>query len=151
MGLAPNIRSTARRHLAPALGAGLAVALVMGAPQAQASEGGASLYLLGSGGPGNAVMPPLRGVFFDNEVYYYKGELGGTKKIPLGGNVVAGVDAKILADFATVLWVPTTDLHGVTVGLGAALPVGNADVDADLFITGPRGNKVGGSVNDSAT
>lgn len=150
MGFEPNIRSRARR-LVQGLGVGLAVVLAAGAQQAQASEGGASLYLLGSGGPGNAVMPPLRGVFFDNELYYYKGSLGGTKQIPLGGNVVAGVDAKILADFATVLWVPTTDLHGVTVGLGAALPVGNADVDADVFITGPRGNQVGGSVGDSAT
>jgi hypothetical protein len=67
MGFEPNIRSTARR-LVQGLGVGLVVALAAGAHQAQASEGGASLYLLGSGGPGNAVMPPLRGVFFDNEV-----------------------------------------------------------------------------------
>jgi hypothetical protein len=151
MGFASNIRSAFSRRSLQGLGAGMVLTLAIGAHQAQASEGGASLYLLGSGGPGNAVMPPLRGVFFDNEVYYYKGELGGTKSIPLGGNVVAGVDAKILADFATVLWVPTTDLHGVTVGLGAALPVGNADVNADVFLTGPRGAQVGGSVGDSAT
>jgi len=150
MGLTPNIRSTAR-CVALALGAGLVAALAAGAPQAQASEGGASLYLLGTGGPGNAIMPPLKGVFFDNEIYYYEGDLGGTKSLPLGGNVVAGVNAKILADFATVLWVPTTDLHGVTVALGAALPVGNVDVDADVFLSGPRGNQVGSGVGDSAT
>ncbi|WP_082554673.1 SphA family protein [Caulobacter sp. Root1455] len=150
MGQEPNVRSAARR-LVQGLGVGLSLALAAGAHQAQASESGASLYLLGSGGPGNAVMPPLRGVFFDNELYYYKGSLSGAKQLPLGGNVVAGVDADILADFATVLWVPTTDLHGVTVGLGAALPVGNVDVDADVFLTGPRGAQVGGGVGDSAT
>jgi hypothetical protein len=154
MGLEPNIRSAApraaSRRLGQALGAGLIVALAAGAHQAQASEGGASLYLLGTGGPGNAIMPPLKGVFFDNEVYYYKGSSSGGKPFPIGGNVVAGLDAKILADFATVLWVPTTDLGGVTVALGAALPFGEPDVGVDVVITGPRGNQVGVSASDSA-
>jgi hypothetical protein len=79
MGPEPNSRSAARR-LVQALGAGLVVALAAGAHQAQASEGGASLYLLGTGGPGNAVMPPLQGVFFDNQVYYYKGSGSGDKQ-----------------------------------------------------------------------
>jgi len=150
MGLTPNIRSAAR-PAALALGAGLVLVLAAGAQQAQASEGGASLYLLGSGGPGNAIMPPLRGVFFDNEVYYYKGGASSGKQFTVGGNVVAGLDAKILADFATVLWVPTTNLNGVTVALGAALPVGNADVDVNAVITGPHGNQIGRSASDSAT
>ncbi len=154
MGLEPNIRSAARRVVArravQALGAGLAVVLTAGAHQAQASEGGASLYLLGTGGPGNAIMPPLKGVFFDNQVYYYKGSGSGDKQFPIGGKVVTGLDAKILADFATVLWVPTTDLGGVTVALGAALPVGEPDVDVNLVLTGPRGNEIGLSASDSA-
>ncbi len=154
MGFAPNIRSAIRsvaaRHLAGGLTAGLVLALAAGAHQAQASEGGASLYLLGSGGPGNAIMPPLKGVFFDNQVYYYKGSGSADKQFVVGGNVVSGLDAKILADFATVLWVPTTDLHGVTVAFGAALPVGEPDVDVNVLLTGPRGNQVGVSASDSA-
>jgi hypothetical protein len=153
MGLEPNIRSDARRvvaRLVQALGAGVVVALGAGAHQAQASEGGTSLYLLGTGGPGNAVMPPLRGVFFDNQVYYYKGGASRGRQFTVGGNVVAGLDATILADFATVLWVPTTDLGGVTVALGAVLPFGEPDVTVDALITGPRGNQIGGSVSDSA-
>jgi hypothetical protein len=154
MGLEPNIRSAARRvaarRLVQALSAGLAVALTAGAHQAQASENGASLYLLGTGGPGAAVMPPLRGVFFDNEVYYYNASSGGKKQFPLGGHVVAGLDAKVLADFATVLWVPTTDLHGVTVAFGAALPFGEPDVQVDEVITGPHGAQIGLSASDSA-
>ncbi|MBO9560359.1 MAG: transporter [Caulobacter sp.] len=150
MGLAPNIRSAARR-LAPALGAGLVIALAAGAQQAQASEGGASLYLLGTGGPGAAVMPPLKGVYFDNVAYYYKGSMSGGKQIPLGGSIVGGLDADILADFATVLWVPTANPGGVTVALGAALPVGNVDVDVDVRLTGPRGAQISGATGDSAT
>lgn len=151
MGFEPNNRSAATRRLVQGMAAGLVLALAAGAHQAQASEGGASLYLLGSGGPGNAVMPPLKGVFFDNEVYYYKGSSSGGKSFVVGGNVVAGLDAKILADFATVLWVPTTDLNGVTVAFGAALPVGQADVDVNVVVSGPRGNQVGRSASDDAT
>ncbi|MBO9709298.1 MAG: transporter [Caulobacter sp.] len=154
MDFAPNIQSAGRsaiRRLAPALGAGLLLAAMAGAQQAQASEGGASLYLLGSGGPGAAILPPLKGVYFDNEVYYYKGSGSGDKRFTVGGNVVAGLNAKILADFATVLWVPETNLGGATIAIGGALPVGNADVDASTVITGPRGNSIGRSASDSAT
>ena len=149
MGFEPNTRSAARR-LVQGVGACFVLTLAAGAHQAQASEGGASLYLLGSGGPGAAVMPPLKGVFFDNEAYYYKGSGSGGKRFVVGGNVVAGLDAKILADFATVLWVPTTDLNGVTVAFGAALPVGEPDVDVNVVVSGPRGNQVGVSASDSA-
>jgi len=151
MGFEPNNRSAFTRRLVQGAAAGLVLALAAGAQQAQASEGGASLYLLGSGGPGNAIMPPLKGVFFDNEAYYYKGSGSGGKSFVVGGNVVAGLDAKILADFATVLWVPTTDLNGVTVAFGAALPVGQVDVDANVVLSGPRGRQIGVSASDDAT
>lgn len=117
---------------------------------AQASEGGASLYLLGSGGPESAVLPPLEGVFFDNTVYYYSGQMGGSKLLPIGGSVVAGIDATIVADFATVLWVPTTDFAGGVLALGAALPVGQPSVDVSAVVTGPLGAQVGVSASDDA-
>jgi hypothetical protein len=155
MGFESNIRSAAgrvvTRRFVQALGVGLVVALAAGGHLAHASEGGASLYLLGTGGPANAVMPPLRGVFLDNEAYYYKGSGSGGKSFVVGGNVVAGLDAKILADFPTVLWVPTTNLNGVTVAFGAIVPVGNVDVDANAVLSGPRGGQIGVSAGDSAT
>ena len=97
----------------PRLLAITAIVAAAGAPEeAAASEGGASFYLLGSGGPGAAVLPPLRGVFFDNTAFYYHGEAEAERQFVIGGNVVAGVDATIVADFATVMWVPTTDFAG---------------------------------------
>jgi hypothetical protein len=129
----------------------LAVALAGAAwaQQAQASEGGASLYLLGSGGPGAAIMPPLKGVFLDNEVYYYSGSAKGGKAFTVGGNVVAGLDATIVADFATVLWAPTTNFAGGTLALGGSLPVGEPDVDVSAVLSGPLGNQIGLSASDS--
>jgi hypothetical protein len=136
----------AQRRAALAL-AGVAV---LGAGEAQASEGGASLYLLGSGGPGAAVLPPVEGVFFDNTFYWYDGKAEAAREFVLNGKVVLGLEATIAADFATVLWVPSTDLLGGTFAVGAALPVGVPDVTAGAVLTGPRGNTVGVSRQDSA-
>jgi hypothetical protein len=45
-----------------------AAGVLLGAP-ARATENGASFYLLGSGGPQAAVVPPLPGVFFSNTTW----------------------------------------------------------------------------------
>lgn len=139
------------RRYRPLLALGLAAGGLLGLAQpASADEGGASVYLLGSGGPGTAIMPPVKGVFFSNSLYYYSGEAGGDKQFPIGGSVVADLNAAITADFATVLWVPSTDFAGGTLALGATLPVGEVDIDVSGVISGPAGGGVGVSKNDSA-
>ena len=87
---------------------------------AQATEGGASFYLLGSGGPGAAVLPPVRGLFFDNTFLHYQGDASAERQFVVGGTLVAGLDASITADFATILWVPTTNFVGETLAIGGA-------------------------------
>jgi hypothetical protein len=118
--------------------AAAAVALVAANP-AHADEGGASVYLLGSGGPGAAVLPPLEGIFFENDLYYYDASASAERQFVIGGNLVAGLDATILADFASLAWVPTTNFAGGTLLVGAALPVGAPSVEVDAVITGPGG------------
>jgi hypothetical protein len=142
-------RNPRRRAGTPALLA-IALAGVCTATPAAASEGGASLYLLGSGGPGAAVVPPVEGVFFNNMFYFYDGSAEAEKQFVVGGKVVAGLDATIAADFATVLWVPSTNVLGGTFAIGAALPVGVPDVTASAVLTGPGGGTVGVSRQDSA-
>jgi hypothetical protein len=119
-----------------------AAALILVAMPAHASEGGASFYLLGSGGPGAGVLPPLRGVFFDNTAMYYHGETKGDRQFVVGGNLVAGLDVTMLADFATVLWVPSTDFAGGTLAVGGAFAAGRPDAKVSAVITGPRGGQV---------
>src|SRR6476659_6158550 len=102
----------------------MALSLMCLAGKAQASEGGASFYLLGSGGPGAAILPPIRGIFFDNTLLHYSGKSQGSKNFVIGGNLVAGLRAKIDADFATVLWVPSTDFAGGSLAIGGALAGG---------------------------
>ena len=117
---------------------------------ARASEAGASLYLLGSGGPEAAVTPPVVGVFADDTVYVYDGSAKGGAQFPIGGNVVAGLRATIVADFATVVWVPSTDFAGGTLMFGGALPIGDPLVDVSAVVTGPRGRSFGLSRSDHA-
>ena len=131
------------------LSIGISGALLAASP-AYASEGGASFYLLGSGGPGAAILPPVRGIFFDNTFLHYRGHSNGERQFPVGGNLVAGLRAKIDADFATILWVPTTDFAGGTLGIGGAVAGGKVGADVDAVITGPRGNQVTISKSDSA-
>jgi hypothetical protein len=128
----------------------IALAGTCAATPATASEGGASLYLLGSGGPGAAVLPPVEGVFFDNTFYFYDASAEAEREFVIGGNVVLGLDATIAADFATVLWVPSTDVLGGTFAIGAALPVGVPDVTASAVLTGPGDATIGVSRQDSA-
>ncbi len=124
------------------------VLLFVAAQPAQASEGGASFYLLGSGGPANAVLPPIEGIFFDNTFYYYSGKAGGGREFVVGGRVVAGLEAKIAADFATLLWVPSTDVLGGTLALGGAFAAGRPKVKVDAVLTGPGGGQIEISARD---
>lgn len=139
-----------RRRFARAAALGALAAGVMWAGAAQATEGGASLYLLGSGGPEAAITPPLQGVYVDDTYYAYVGSAGGGKQFEVGGNLVANLHVNIEADFPTVVWVPSTDFVGGTFVIGGALPVGRTGVDVSGIITGPLGRRFGVSTSDSA-
>jgi len=116
---------------------------------ANATESGASLYLLGSGGPGAAVMPPVEGVFFDKTIYVYDGDASARRQFPLNGNIVAGLDETIVASFDTILAVPSTDFLGGTLAVGLTLPLGAPIVDVDAVLTGPGGGSVSRGRHDS--
>ncbi|EJL34163.1 transporter [Novosphingobium sp. AP12] len=107
--------------------------------QASAAEGGSTVYLLGSGGAEAAVLPPVEGLFLDNTYYYYDGDIAADRSLVVGGNVVLGLDATIVAQFTTALWVPSTKFLGGTVAMGLTLPVGAPMVKASAVLSGPGG------------
>lgn len=139
-----------RRLLTPAALLPIALGMCLAAAPAIASESGTSFYLLGSGGPGNAILPPVRGVYFDNSFYFYDGSAAGNRQFVIGGNVVAGLDATVAADFPTVLWVPSTDVLGGTLAIGGTLPVGEPSIDVNAILTAPGGGQIGLRRSDSA-
>jgi hypothetical protein len=114
----------------------------------QAAEGGAGFYLLGSKGPAAAIMPPP-GVFFQNDLYLYLGELGGGTQLPTGGKIAVGVDGKAAIEIPTVIWVLPEDVMGGRLGLSASLPVGWKETSADLTLNRPLGGVISGSTTDA--
>jgi hypothetical protein len=133
---APSAPARAGRALACA--AVLTVAALSGAA---ASEGGASLFVPGLNVPTAGVLPPP-GVFFDNQVYLYSGELSGGRSTALGGNIVAGVKVNLWADFMTGLWVAPADVLGGNLGFSVSVPFGQPTVRAGAILNGPIINRL---------
>ncbi|TNM64775.1 SphA family protein [Aliirhizobium smilacinae] len=115
---------------------------------ALAAENGAGFYLLGSKGPAAAITPPP-GVYFQNDIWIYSGNLGGGRALPRGGQVAVGVDGDAVLEAPTFLWVLPEELFGGSVGLSATIPFGWMKTSADLTLTGPGGGVLGGNVTDT--
>jgi hypothetical protein len=136
-----------KRHLKVATVGLFAGAAALLPGLALAAEGGAGFYLLGSKGPAAAITPPP-GVFFQNDVYIYSGDLGGGRALPTGGKLAVGVEGKAAIEIPTVLWVLPEEVMGAHLGLSASLPVGWKNTDADLTFAGPLGGSATGSISD---
>jgi hypothetical protein len=125
-----------------------ATALSTLAPAAMAAESGAGFYLLGSKGPAAAIMPPP-GVFFQNDIYYYSGSLGGGKSLPTGGRVAVGVDGKAAIDVPTLIWVLPEEIAGGHLGLSGTVPFGWKDTSANLIVNGPNVGSRSAGIGDA--
>lgn len=133
------------RLLAASAGACFALAI-----PAHADEGGASVYLMGTGGPGVAIQPPLEGVYLDNTFYFYRGSTEANRSLVIGGNIVANVDATITADFVTALAAPSTNFLGGTLSMGVTVPIAAPMIDASATLTGPGGGQITRNIHDAA-
>ncbi|AOF92481.1 transporter [Sinorhizobium sp. RAC02] len=135
-----HMKTTARLVLA-------GTTLCLAAP-VHAAEGGAGFYLLGSKGPAAAILPPP-GVFFQNDIYIYSGDLGGGTELPTGGKIAVGVDGSAIVEVPTVIWVLPEEVIGGHLGLSASLPFGWKKTSAEATRTGPLGGIATGSVTDT--
>ena len=127
------------RHVASVLAVGISGGLLVGqfVGQAQATEGGASLFIPGGHGPGAGIVPPP-GFYFANDFFTYSGEISGGRRIQIGGAVLADVQTELRADFATATWVTPLDILGGRVAFGLSLPFGIPRVSAGILIEAPR-------------
>jgi hypothetical protein len=129
--------------------AAIAIAAMMTAPAiGHAAEGGAGFCLLGSTGAAAAITPPP-GVYFQNDICYYSGDLGGGKALPAAGQLAVGVEGKAAIEIPTLIWILPEDMAGGHLGLSATIPFGWKKTDADVTLSGPRGGTGTGSVSDS--
>ncbi|WP_457585768.1 SphA family protein [Ensifer canadensis] len=139
------MRSAARLLATVGLGAGVFSSVLLGAEAVQAAENGAGFYLLGARGPMAGLLAPP-GTYIQNDTYFYFGELGGSRQLPVGGQVVADVDVKLIADFVTGLWVLPEDVMGGNLGFSAIVPFGGPKVDASVSLPGELSRGVEDSI-----
>lgn len=124
-----------------------AIPAVMPPTLSNAAEGGVGFYLLGSKGPAAAVTPPP-GVYFQNDLYFFTGDVGAGRQLPTGGKLAIGVDGSAIIELPTLIWVLPEEIAGGHLGLTASLPIGWKKTSADLTVAGPLGGSGGASVRD---
>jgi hypothetical protein len=130
-----------RKRLMPS-GVAAAVAVCFASNPVYAVEGGASFYLLGGKLPLSGVVPGP-GMYFQNDVYLYSGSAGSKIELPIGGQIVANVDAILAFDAPTLLAVTPWKVLGGQFGVGATFPFGYANIDAQVGI-----GSISGAVQD---
>lgn len=109
----------------------LAAALVT-VPGALASENGTSFYLLGSRAHGGAGMTPPPGIFFQNDYYFFSGNVDQSVSIPINREIVAGVDASAVLSLSTILWVTKAEIAGGRLAFTLTVPFGSQDIDGRI-------------------
>lgn len=129
---------------------GLLIVAMVCATEAIAVENGTGIYLLGSRGSYAAYMPSP-GLYWQNDLYHYRGKTSKSKRFPSGGKLVANLDSEVWLDLFGVTWMPNDTVLGGTLALGAILPFGNMDVNAGVQLDPVFLNPVNRGVSDDVT
>jgi hypothetical protein len=115
----------------------------------QAAENATSFFIGGTKGPLAGITPPP-GVFFSNTVYYYSASAGATLEVPVNGRLVTGVDASLLMEVPTILWVTDAKIFGGRLAFAVTAPFGGLDIDVAAELSRPGGTR-SRSISDSIT
>ncbi|WP_242559968.1 MULTISPECIES: transporter [Pandoraea] len=113
-----------------------------------AAEGGTGVNLLGMKNPGAAITP-AQGFYYQNDLYFYSGNLDGGRGLPTGGKVVANVDATAIVNLSTLLWSTPWVIGGGRLNLSTTVPVGEKRISAGAQLAGPRIGTLGNSTSDN--
>lgn len=92
-------------------------------------------------------MPP-EGVYFQNDVYIYTGDMGGNRSIPLGGRVVADIDATAIVNVPTAIWVTPVEIGTGSLAFSFSAPFGYKEVNAGIEIDRPLRPDISASLGD---
>jgi hypothetical protein len=97
----------------------------------EAAEGGSGVYVLGLRSSAAGITPPP-GVFFSNQLFIYDGSISGLVELD-GGVLAAGVEANVVVNIPTVVWVTRAEVMGARLGFSATTPFGRVGIDG--FVT----------------
>jgi len=139
--------SSSRRFVTLLLAAGIVT--LCGIGNAEAIEGGSSLYVAGTKGIGAAILPS-EGVYFSNPLFFYSGKNSGAATY--SGILVEGSSTvSSFTYFPTALWVTPAKILGGTTAVGLTGVLGYADIGASGAITEPGKPADTLSLDDAAT
>jgi hypothetical protein len=100
--------------------------LLMPAPCVWAAEGGSTEYIGGFAGFAAGYVPPLPGMYFADDVYYYDASISA---LAVNGKTVLNVSTQVVFNIAELLDVTKLKILGGNYAVAFALPIGNVKVD----------------------
>ncbi|MFA5520375.1 MAG: transporter [Castellaniella sp.] len=109
-----------------------------------AAEHGNGVYLMGSKGPMAGVVPGP-GLYFQNDLYYYRASAGASAPLPMGGKIGVGIKARALIDVPTLIWSTPHEVLNGQLAFALSQPLGRESIDADVVI-GSRSGDLRGSI-----
>jgi len=115
-----------------------------------AEEGGGGHYTPGATASFIDALPYEPGFAYVNQFLYYGGDFSGSARLPLGGSLVAGVEATSYADVNVLLYQSSLELFGGRYAAAAAIPLVRLDIDVSGSITGRRGSTLKRGASDRA-
>lgn len=100
---------------------------------AMAAEGGSSHYLPGTLGDIGLALSPKPGFQISNTVFRQSGEVG---LVVLGGQVDVNLDLDLVLDLVGATYTFKTPVLGGIYTIGAMVPFGHVDIEAELVLPG---------------
>jgi len=122
-------------------------AIAMAPVAAKADNGGIGFWLPGTMGSLSAV-PGQPGMSYTFQYIHLDSVAGGGKAFQNNASIVAGLHAKADVGVFLPTYTFATPVLGGQLTIGAATVPGNAAVDINATLTGPRGNTISGAASD---
>jgi hypothetical protein len=143
------VATSHRRRLVAAVLLALCISATS-ADHARADAGGASYWLPGTFGS-LAAVPGVPGWAYSTIYLHVHEAAKGDKEFVRGGSIVAGLNASADALVQGLTYTFATPVLGGQAAISVLGVPGHVDVGIDATLTGPRGNRITGSVTDSRT
>ena len=140
---------TAKQRLAQAALAA-SVVLLFGAGAARADEGGVSFWAPGQFSSFSAV-PGDPGWAVPVVYLHASADAGGSKSFIVGGNLTAGIDAKVDLLFFFPTYTFKEPVLGGQAAFGVGWAAGHVQASAEVSVTGPLGNTISARRTDTLT
>jgi len=89
------------------------------------------------------VLPYDPGFVYVNQFNYYRGDVSGNRRLPLGGNLATGVDAESYASVHVFVYQSDWELLGGRYAAILAIPFARLDIDVSGTLTRPASRRPG--------